>query len=109
MGGGVSFEDFSRIKLRVARVESCERVPKSDKLLKLEIDLGDEKRTIVAGLAEHYEPDSLKGRTIVVVANLEKARIFGIESSGMLLAADTGTDLRLVVPDGECPPGSSVK
>ncbi len=84
----ISFDEFSRLDLRVARVLHAEKVKKADKLLKLDIDLGDEKRTIVAGIAQHYSPEEMIGRKIVIVANLEPAKIRGIESNGMLLAAE---------------------
>ena len=84
----ISFDEFSRLDLRVARVLHAEKVEKADKLLKLDIDLGDEKRTIVAGIAQHYSADEMIGRKIVIVANLEPAKIRGIESNGMLLAAE---------------------
>lgn len=84
----ISFDEFSRLDLRVARVLHAEKVKKADKLLKLDIDLGDEKRTIVAGIAQHYSADEMIGRKIVIVANLEPAKIRGIESNGMLLAAE---------------------
>src|SRR3989304_3115620 len=76
-----------RVDLRVARVLAAERVPKSKKLLKLEVDLGSEERTLVAGIGDAYAPESLVGRTVVVVANLKPAKLMGIESNGMVLAA----------------------
>jgi methionyl-tRNA synthetase len=83
----LSFDQFMQVDLRVARVVTAERVPKSKKLLKLGVDVGSEQRTIVAGLGEVYEPDTLIGRSIVIVANLEPAKLMGIESNGMVLAA----------------------
>ncbi|NOY61322.1 MAG: methionine--tRNA ligase [Calditrichaeota bacterium] len=84
----ISFDEFSKLDLRVARVLHAEKVEKADKLLKLDIDLGDEKRTIVAGIAQHYSPEEMIDRKIIIVANLEPAKIRGIESNGMLLAAE---------------------
>ncbi|MCX7819949.1 MAG: methionine--tRNA ligase [Kiritimatiellae bacterium] len=104
----LSLEEFRRAELRTARVLSAAPVPNTSKLLKLEIDLGAERRTIVAGIAQHYRAEELVGRTIVVVANLAPAKIRGIESRGMLLAASSGDRLRLVTVDGELPPGSSI-
>jgi methionyl-tRNA synthetase len=106
----LSIDEFARVELRVARVLTAERVPKSKKLVKLWIDLGTEQRTIVAGIAEAYEPDALVGRTIVVVANLKPAKLMGIESNGMVLAA-TGDDGRpmLLAVDGEARAGDRVK
>jgi len=85
-------------------------VPKSKKLVKMWVDLGAEQRTIVAGIAEAYEPESLVGRTIVIVANLKPAKLMGIESNGMVLAAsaDDGRPMLLTV-DGEAVPGMKVK
>jgi methionyl-tRNA synthetase len=105
----IEYADFQKVRLRTARVLKAERVPGADKLLRLQIDLGSEQRQIVAGIAQHYAPEDLVGRWIVVVANLKPARIRGIESNGMLLAASHGSTLRLVVVDGELPPGSAVK
>ncbi len=104
----VTVDEFRRSQLRTARVLRAEPVPNTTKLLKLEIDLGAERRTIVAGIAQHYRPDELVGRTIVVVANLAPARIRGIESRGMLLAASSEGRLRLLTVDGELPPGSPI-
>ncbi len=91
----------------MAKVLTAERVPKSKKLAKLWIDLGAEQRTIVAGIAEAYEPETLVGRTIVIVANLKPAKLMGIESNGMILAA-TGDDGRpmLLSVDGQAEPGT---
>lgn len=104
----ISFEEFQKIDLRVARILSAEKVEGSDKLLKLEIDLGEEKRQIVAGIAQFYEPEKLKGREIAVVANLEPRVLRGIESQGMLLAADDNGPV-LLGPDREVPPGTKIK
>ena len=94
-----------KIELRVAKVLTAERVPKSKKLMKLWIDLGYEQRTVVAGIAEAYEPDQLVGRTIVIVANLKPAKLMGIESNGMILAAsgDDGRPMLLSVEEGATP------
>ncbi|MDA0745970.1 MAG: methionine--tRNA ligase, partial [bacterium] len=92
----ISFQAFQKVKLRVARVEAAERVEGADRLLKLQVSLGDEKRQLVAGVAQHYEPEALVGRQIVVVANLEPAKIRGVESQGMLLAASGEGGLALL-------------
>ncbi len=105
----VTFDAFMKMDLRAAKVLSAERVPKTDKLLKMEIDVGFEKRTIVAGVAEVYAPEQLVGKTIIVMANLEPKKLRGIESKGMLLAAhaeDGG--FPLVILDGDARPGSVV-
>ncbi len=83
----ITIDDFSKIELRVAQILVAERVPKADKLLRLEVDLGTEKRQILAGIAEYYEPEKLIGRKIVIVANLAPRKMRGLESNGMLLAA----------------------
>ena len=104
----IDIETFSKTRLRVAKVLRAERVPKADRLLRLDITLGDEERQIVAGIAEHYTPEQMIGRLIVVVANLEPARIRGLESRGMLLAAKAGGMVRLVGVDGDVPPGADI-
>ena len=101
-------EAFQQWDLRVARVLTAERVPKSKKLIKLEIDLG-EKRTLVAGLGQDYAPEDLIGKSIVVVANLQPTKLMGVESQAMLLAANDGDRLKIVVPEGEVLPGAKVK
>jgi methionyl-tRNA synthetase len=104
----LDISEFGRVQLKVAQVIAAERVENADKLLKLQIDLGDERRQIVAGIAQHYSPEQMIGRRIVVVANLKPARIRGIESRGMLLAAKSRDALYIVTPDGDLPPGSGV-
>lgn len=106
----VGIEDFLKLDLRVARVVAAERVPKSRKLLKLEVDLGTERRTLVAGIAEAYEPEALVGRVIGMVANLKPATVMGVESNGMILAASTPGGLPIVVSfDKEPPLGAHIK
>ncbi len=106
----VSIDEFMRIELRVAKVLAAERVPKSKKLVKMQIDVGTEERTIVAGIAEAYAPESLVGRTIVVVANLKPAKLMGVESNGMVLAASPDAGLPvLVCLDQPLPPGTRVR
>jgi methionyl-tRNA synthetase len=88
----ITIDDFIKVDLRVAQILVAERVPKADKLLRLEVDLGYEKRQILAGIAQYYEPEKLIGRKIVIVANLAPRKMRGLESNGMLLAAS--------LPDG---------
>ena len=107
-GGMISFNDFQKVDLRAALVLEAEKVPKADKLLKLTAQVGEETRVIVAGIAEHYAPDEMVGKRIVIVANLEPRSIFGIESQGMLLAAKDGGALVLAELNGEIAPGSEV-
>jgi len=106
--GMVTIDEFAEMELRVAAVESAERVKGANKLLKLQIDLGSEKRQIVAGIAEFYAPEDMVGRKIIVVTNLKPATIRGIESRGMLLAAHHEGRLRLVTVDGDIAVGASV-
>ena len=100
-----------KVELRVARVIAAERVPKSKKLLKLNVDVGSgEERTVVAGIAESYEPEALVGRTIVVVFNLNPAKLMGIESNGMVLAASPEGGKPILVSFDEPPaPGTRVR
>ena len=83
----ITYDEFMKVDLRVARVKHAERIPKSKKLLRLIVDLGDEERQIIAGIAQYYEPEDLIGKNIVIVANLEPKKLMGYESQGMLLAA----------------------
>jgi methionyl-tRNA synthetase len=85
--GKISIDDFAKVELRVAQVKTAERVKGADKLLRLEVDLGTEVRQLVAGIAEAYEPESLIGRKVVVVANLAPRKLRGLESNGMIVAA----------------------
>ncbi len=106
----ITFDDFKKIDLRIARVLSAEGVPKSEKLLKLQVEVGSERRQIVAGIAQHYAPESLVGKSIVVVYNLLPAKLMGQESQGMLLAAsDAAGRLVILGPAGEIESGSVVK
>jgi methionyl-tRNA synthetase len=104
----VTFEEFKKVELKVAKVVSAEPVPGATKLLKLQIDLGTEQRQIVAGIALHYKPEQLVGRQIVVVANLAPVKLRGVESNGMLLAATDGDKVVLVGPDQSVSPGAGV-
>lgn len=105
----ISIEEFKKVDLRVAKVISARKVENSDKLLLLEIDLGEEKRQIVAGIAEFYKPEEIVGREIIVVYNLQPAKIRGYESQGMLLAAkDSKGRLAILTPEKEVDPGSKV-
>ena len=106
----ISIDEFMKIDLRVARVTAAERVPNSKKLIKLSIDLGSEQRTVVAGIAEAYEADALVGRHVAIVANLKPAKLMGIESNGMVLAASPdGGKPMLVAFDAPPAPGTRVR
>ncbi|MCJ7508844.1 MAG: methionine--tRNA ligase [candidate division Zixibacteria bacterium] len=104
----INLEEFSKMDLRVANVLSAEKVSGADKLLKLEIKIGDQKKQIIAGIAQYYSPQDLIGRKIVVVANLKPAKVRGIESNGMLLAAKDGESLVLVTTDKDIKDGAKI-
>jgi methionyl-tRNA synthetase len=104
----LSKEQFARVDLRVAEVLAAEAVPRSKKLLRLTVSLGSEERTVVAGIAEHYAPADLVGKKVVIVANLEPAKLMGIESRGMILAGSTDARLAVLTPDRDLPPGAKV-
>jgi methionyl-tRNA synthetase len=104
----IPMDDFKRVELRVAEVVHAEKLPKSKKLLKLTVSLGTEQRTIVAGVAEHYAPADLVGKKIVVLANLEPAKLMGVESNGMLLAGTADGRLAVLTVDRDLPAGASV-
>jgi methionyl-tRNA synthetase len=106
----LTIDDFRKIELRVAKIVSAERVPKSEKLLRLQVEIGTEQRQVVAGIAQHYTPEALVGRMVVVVANLAPARIMGQESRGMLLAAsDDSGKLVVIAPSADIASGALVK
>jgi methionyl-tRNA synthetase len=106
----VSIDQFMSIDLRVAKVLTAERVPKSKKLLKLTVDVGVEQRTLVAGLADAYEPDALIGKTVAIVFNLQPAKLMGVESNGMVLAASPdGGKPEIVTFEAPPPPGTRVR
>jgi methionyl-tRNA synthetase len=108
--GRISIDEFMKIDLRVAKVLAAEKVPNSRKLMKLQIDVGTEQRTLVAGIADAYEPEQLIGRTVGIVFNLKPAKLMGIESNGMVLAASPeGGKPTLVTFDGDVPPGSRIR
>ena len=100
----ITIDEFMKVELRVAKVVTAERVPKSKKLIKLEVDLGSEVRVVVAGIAGAYEPEALVGRTVVVVANLKPAKLMGVESNGMVLAASLEGDVPMLVGFGDQSP-----
>lgn len=103
----ITYDDFAKLDLRVAKILAAEKIAGSEKLLKLRIDLGEEQRQLVSGIAKTYMPEDLIGKEIIVVANLEPRQIMGLESQGMLLAADHDSPV-LLVPDKELPPGLGV-
>jgi methionyl-tRNA synthetase len=106
----ITIDDFMKVELRVAKVLAAERVPKSNKLVKLQVDVGSEQRQLVAGIAEAYEPEALVGRTVVIVFNLKPAKLMGVESNGMVLAASAeGGKPMLVSFDTPPDPGTRVR
>jgi methionyl-tRNA synthetase len=104
----IQYDDFAKIDLKVGTITAAEKVPKADKLLKLEVDLGFEKRTIVSGIALHFEPSAIIGKQVVVVANLAPRKMRGIESNGMILMAEENGKLKFVNPDEATANGSGV-
>lgn len=105
----ITIDDFAKIDLRVATVVAAERVPKTDKLIKLQVKIGDEERTIVSGIAQHYEPENLIGKNVIVIANLKPAKLRGIESRGMVLAASDGEGNLVLADAPGIASGSKVK
>ena len=109
----IAIDDFTKIDLRVGLIQSCERVPKSKKLLKLDVCLGETlgSRQIIAGIGQHYDPETLINRRVVVVANLKPAQLMGLESHGMILAgaAEDQASLSIVEPSSTLPLGSRIR
>ncbi len=104
----VTIDDFAKLEFRVGEVVEAEKVPEADKLLKITVDIGDEKRTVVSGIAQFYTPEELVGKKIVIFTNLKPRKIFGIESKGMILAAKDDKRLRLLTVDGDIENGAYV-
>ena len=104
----ITYDDFAKLELKVATILAAERVEGSEKLLKLKVDIGEE-RQIIAGIGKSYEPEVLIGRQIVIIANLEPRSLMGLESQGMLLAADSPEGPVVLAPSSEVAPGSKIK
>ena len=104
----IDFTDFQKVDLRVAQILEAAKVEKSEKLVKLKVQIGDSTRQIVAGIAKYYSPESLVGKQIIVVANLKPAKLMGQTSEGMLLAAKDGDTLALLMPDKPSTTGAKV-
>ncbi len=104
----ITMDDFKKIDLRVAKITEAERIEGTDKLLKLKVTLGVEERQLVAGIAQHYSPEELVGKQLIVVTNLEPALIKGVESQGMLLATVSQGRVILATMDAETEPGSKI-
>jgi tRNA-binding protein len=104
----ISIEEFRKVELKVATIKGAEAHPNADKLIVLQVDLGSEQRQICAGIRNHYTPEELIGKQIIVVANLETAKLRGLESQGMLLAASDEDRVIILTPDKPVQPGSQV-
>ncbi len=108
--GVITYDEVMNVKLRTAKVIEAEKVEGADKLLKLQVEVGEEKRQLIAGIAQHYGAEEVIGKIIIIVANLKPAKIRGVESQGMLLCASVGDQLKLITVDGELPSsGAAVK
>lgn len=105
----ITIDDFMKVDLRVATVTACDRIPKADKLLKLQVDLGYEQRQVVSGIAEHYDPEALVGQKVIVVANLKPVKLRGELSQGMILAGSSNGVLKLATVDQSLENGAKVK
>ena len=105
----IKFPDFEKVEIKMGKVIECEKVENTDKLLKLTLDIGGETRTILTGMAEFFEPDHFVGKTIPILANLEPRTIRGIESQGMVLAAESDGRPVLLLPEDDVLPGSEVR
>lgn len=105
----INYEDFKKIELRVAQILEAERVENSEKLIKLQISVGEEKRQIIAGIGKFYSPEELINKKIIIVYNLEPKTLMGLESQGMLLAASNEETIALLVPDKDINAGAIVK
>lgn len=105
----ISFDEFKKMELKIGTITSVEEHPKADKLYILKVDLGDDERQLVAGIKQHYTIEELQGKRVIVVANLEPAMLRGVESQGMVLAAeDENKNVVLLTTDKDIPNGSSV-
>lgn len=105
----ITFDDFKKLDLKVGEIKTAERVEGSDKLIRLEVDTGDEElRQLVAGIGKSYEPDDLPGKLIVVLVNLKPKSLMGLESQGMLLAVATEDGVSILSPDKDVSPGSKI-
>lgn len=105
----VTYDDFAKLDLRIAKIVSTEKIPGKSKIIKGVIDLGDEKREVVIGGAEYYQPEELVGKTVVVIANLEPRKIAGFESNAMLLAADVNDKPFWLTVQEDVPLGTKIK
>lgn len=107
--GIIDITEFARLDLRIGRIANAERIEGSKKLIRLEVDIGNEQRQVVAGIAEQYRPESLIGGLVPVLVNLKPATLMGVESQGMILAVEVKGKPILLHPDKEVPAGSKVR
>lgn len=105
----VSFEDFKKLSIKIARIKEVKDHPNADKLYVVKVDIGGEEKELVAGIKKAYKPKELTGKLVVVVANMEPATIRGVESKGMILAAQDGETMAVICPDKDISPGTTVK
>jgi methionine--tRNA ligase beta chain len=105
----ITFDDFMKLEIRIGKILSAEQVQGTEKLLRLEIEFSNERRQLVAGIAETYTPDQIIGKEIPVLMNLEPKKIRGVESQGMILAIDVAGKPILLHPEREVPPGSIIR
>lgn len=105
----IDINEFAKLDIRIGKIENAERIEGSKKLIKLEVDVGNEMRPLVAGIAEEYNPENLIGRLVPVLVNLKPTRLMGVESRGMILAVDVNGRPILLYPDKEVPVGSQIR
>ena len=105
----ISFDDFQKLELKIGKIISAERVDKSDKLLKLNVDFGDEQRQVISGIAKEYSPEDLLEKEFTFIINLEPRSIMGLESQAMILAADVEDRAVLLQPEKEVPAGTKIR
>lgn len=105
----ITFKDFKKLEIKIGTIEKAEPVEGSEKLIKLEVGLGEEKRQIIAGIAQFYSPENLVGKQVPVLTNLEPKVMMGLESQGMILAAEVDEKAVLLHPDQVVPPGSTIR
>ncbi len=106
----ISYDEFAKLDIRIGKIVEVEEIPKSKKLIKLMIDLGEKSpRQVVAGIKQFYQPEELVGRQVVVLTNLQPVKLMGVESNGMILAGDIDGRAVLLQPDSEVPPGTKVR
>jgi len=105
----ITINDFNRLDIRIGKIITAEQIPKSKKLIKITVDLGNERRTLVAGIAETYTPESLTGKLVPILTNLQPVTLMGVQSNGMILAADMESKAIVLTVDREVTPGTKVR